>query len=160
MPRAARRGSSECEMKSRTTSVSLNPPSIGASIDAMPRSAGARSAAFALRACGESGAHSLTSVPNGSFLPFVAKNFSAFSIASMERFSHSAEVCAHVVNPCPPRITPFAAGFSLAIFAISRPSWKPGRRQSTQRISSPKHSLVSAGPSAAVARAIMESGCK
>ena len=86
-------------MKSSTTSASLKVPSIGASIDAIPRSVGARSAAFALRASGESGAHSLTSVPKGSFFPFAAKNFSAFSIASIERFSHSAEVSAHVVKP-------------------------------------------------------------
>ena len=147
-------------MKSRTTSASLKLPSIGASIDAIPRSAGASSAALSLRASEESGAHSFTRVPNGSFFPFAAKNFSAFSIASIERFSHSADDSAHVVKPCPPRIAPLAFGFSFASFAISRPSWNPGRRQSTQRISSPKHSLVSAGPSAAVASAMMESGCK
>ena len=43
---------------------------------------------------------------------------------------------------------------------MSKPSWKPGLRQSTQAISSPKHSLVRAGPSIEVANAIIESGCR
>ena len=33
---------------------------------------------------------------------------------------------------------------------MSRPSWKPGRRHGTQATRSPKHSAVSASPSAAV----------
>ena len=131
-----------------------------ASRDAIPRSVGAISAAFARRSSGASGCHSLTSLPNGSFLPLAAKNFSAFSIAAIERFSHSSLVAAQVDKPWPPRMQPFAVGFSLANFDISTPNSKPGRRQSTQRISSPKHSLVSAAPSAEVAIAMIESGCR
>jgi hypothetical protein len=42
--------------------------------------------------------------------------------------------------------------------AMSRPSWKPGRRHGTQTTRSPKQSAVSFSPSAAVASAIPESG--
>ena len=44
--------------------------------------------------------------------------------------------------------------------AMSRPSWNPGRRHGTQPTRSPKHARVSASPSAAVANAIPESGCR
>jgi hypothetical protein len=53
-----------------------------------------------------------------------------------------------------------ACGFFSAIAAMSRPSWKPGRRHGTQATRSPKHSRVSASPSAAVASAMPESGCR
>ena len=53
-----------------------------------------------------------------------------------------------------------ACGFFSAIAAMSRPSWKPGRRHGTQTTRSPKHSRVSASPSAAVASAMPESGCR
>ena len=44
------------------------------------------------------------------------------------------------------------------IAAISSPSWKPGRRQGTQRTRSPYMALVSCSPSAEVAMAIALSG--
>ena len=43
---------------------------------------------------------------------------------------------------------------------MSSPSWNPGRRHGTQTTESPKICLVSSSPSAAVATAIPESGCK
>ena len=43
---------------------------------------------------------------------------------------------------------------------MSRPSWKPGRRHGTQTTWSPKMSLVSCSPSAAVAMAMPLSGCR
>ena len=39
-----------------------------------------------------------------------------------------------------------ACGFSALIAAMSRPSWKPGRRHGTQATRSPKHSSVSFSP--------------
>ena len=51
-----------------------------------------------------------------------------------------------------------ASGRSRWIAAMSRPSWKPGRRHGTQATRSPKHCRVSASPSAAVARAMPASG--
>ena len=53
-----------------------------------------------------------------------------------------------------------ACGLASLIAAMSRPSWKPGRRHGTQTTRSPKHSSVSFSPSAAVASAIPESGCR
>ena len=53
-----------------------------------------------------------------------------------------------------------ACGFSALIAAMSRPSWKPGRRHGTHATRSPKHASVSFSPSAAVASAIPESGCR
>ena len=79
---------------------------------------------------------------------------------SSEFASASSEVSPHAVMPCPPRITPMACGLSFLIAAMSRPSWKPGRRHGTQATRSPKHSSVSFSPSAAVASAIPESGCR
>ena len=64
------------------------------------------------------------------------------------------------VMPWPPRITPIASGFAARIAAMSSPSWKPGRRHGTQATRSPKHSAVSAGPSAAAANAMPASGCR
>ena len=77
-----------------------------------------------------------------------------------ELASDSSDVSPHAVMPCPPRMQPMACGFSALIAAMSRPSWKPGRRHGTQTTLSPKISLVSASPSAAVAIAIPESGCR
>lgn len=79
---------------------------------------------------------------------------------SREFASHSAEVLPHAVMPCPPRMQPIASGFSRLTAAMSRPSWNPGRRHGTQTTRSPKHSAVSFSPSAAVASAIPESGCR
>ena len=45
--------------------------------------------------------------------------------------------------PWPPRMQPIAPGFSRLICAMSRPSWKPGRRHGTQATLSPKISFVS-----------------
>ena len=53
-----------------------------------------------------------------------------------------------------------ACGLSRATAAMSRPSWKPGRRHGTHTTRSPKHCSVSFSPSAAVASAIPESGCR
>ena len=77
-----------------------------------------------------------------------------------ELASDSSDVAPHAVMPCPPRMQPMACGFSALIVAMSRPSWKPGRRHGTHTTLSPKISLVSASPSAAVAIAIPESGCR
>ena len=74
--------------------------------------------------------------------------------------SDSSLVAPQAVIPWPPRMQPIACGFFSAIAAMSRPSWKPGRRHGTQTTRSPKHSRVSASPSAAVARAMPESGCR
>ena len=79
---------------------------------------------------------------------------------SSEFASASSDVSPHAVMPCPPRMTPMACGFSALIAAMSRPSWNPGRRHGTQTTRSPKHSSVSFSPSAAVASAIPESGCR
>ncbi len=79
---------------------------------------------------------------------------------SSDRASHSSLVAPQAVIPCPPRMTPMAWRLSLATAAMSRPSWKPGRRHGTQSTRSPKQSRVSASPSAAVASAIPESGCR
>ena len=99
MPNAPRRVSSLREMKSSTTSASLKFPIMRASRDAIPRSDGASAAARARRASGASGAHCFTTTPNGSLRPLSAKNFSALFMASIERFSHSSLVLAHVVRP-------------------------------------------------------------
>ena len=77
-----------------------------------------------------------------------------------ELASHSSLVAPQAVMPCPPRITPIASGCSRATAAMSRPSWNPGRRHGTHRTRSPKQARVSSSPSAAVANAIPESGCR
>ncbi len=74
--------------------------------------------------------------------------------------SHSSLVSPHAVMPWPPRMQPIAGGLARLIAAMSSPSWNPGRRQGTQATRSPKHSAVSASPSAAHASAIPESGCR
>ena len=43
--------------------------------------------------------------------------------------------------PWPPRMQPTAFGFAALIAAMSRPSWKPGRRHGTHTTLSPKISL-------------------
>ena len=77
-----------------------------------------------------------------------------------EFVSDSSDESPHAVMPWPPRTQPMACGFSDLILAMSSPSWKPGRRQGTQTTLSSKISLVSASPSAAVAMAMPESGCR
>jgi hypothetical protein len=79
---------------------------------------------------------------------------------SSEFASACSDVSPQAVIPCPPKITPMACGLSALIAAMSRPSWKPGRRQGTHATRSPKHSSVSFSPSAAVASAMPESGCR
>ena len=74
--------------------------------------------------------------------------------------SDSSDVSPHAVMPWPPRMQPRACGFFSLISAMSRPSWKPGRRHGTHATLFPKIVLVSASPSAAVAIAIPESGCR
>ena len=53
-----------------------------------------------------------------------------------------------------------ACGFAALIAAMSRPSWKPGRRHGTHTTRSPNAFRVSSSPSTAVANAIPESGCR
>ena len=77
-----------------------------------------------------------------------------------ELASASADVSPQAVMPWPPRMQPIASGCCSLIAAMSRPSWKPGRRHGTQTTLSPKISLVSFSPSAAVAIAMPESGCR
>jgi hypothetical protein len=98
--------------------------------------------------------------PNGSGFPFASMNSAAVRMISSERASHSALVAPHAVMPCPPRTTPMACGLAAAMAAMSRPSWKPGRRHGTHATRSPKHCRVSFSPSAAAASAMPESGCR
>ena len=77
-----------------------------------------------------------------------------------ELASASSLVSPQAVMPCPPRMQPIAAGFASLIAAMSRPSWNPGRRHGTHATLSPKIVPVSSSPSAAVAIAIPESGCR
>ena len=98
--------------------------------------------------------------PNGSALPLAAMNSAAVRMISSDRVSHSWLVWPHAVMPCPPSTTPIACGLAAATAAMSSPSWKPGRRQGIFATRSPKHSAVSFSPSAAVASAIPESGCR
>ncbi len=77
-----------------------------------------------------------------------------------ELASASSLVSPQAVIPWPPRTQPTASGFARLISAMSSPSWNPGRRHGTHTTLSPKTCLVSASPSAAVAIAIPESGCR
>ena len=79
---------------------------------------------------------------------------------SSELASDSSDVSPHAVMPWPPRTQPIACGLSALILAMSKPSWKPGRRHGTQTTRSPKILAVSSSPSTAVATAIPESGCR
>ena len=74
--------------------------------------------------------------------------------------SASAEVSPQAVMPWPPRMQPIASGFCSLIAAMSRPSWKPGRRHGTHTTLPSKITSVSFSPSAAVAIAMPESGCR
>ena len=67
-------------------------------------------------------------------------------------------VAPQAVIPCPPRMTPIASGLARCTSAMSRPSWKPGRRHGTHTTRPPKQSRVSASPAVAVASAIPASG--
>ena len=127
-------------------------------MEASPRISGNSAAARARRSA--SGGVSYTTVPNGSGRPCSAMYASAVRMISREFAWHSPLVAPHAVMPWPPRITPMARGFSFLIAAMSRPSWKPGRRQGTHTTRSPKIRRVSSGPSAAVAIAMPESGCR
>ena len=77
-----------------------------------------------------------------------------------ELASQASLVAPQAVMPCPPRITPTACGWARATAAMSSPSWKPGRRHGTHSTRSPKISVVSASPAAAVAIAMPASGCR
>ena len=85
---------------------------------------------------------------------------SAVRMIHSEFCSDSSLVAPQAVMPCPPRMHPIASGFASLIAAMSRPSWKPGRRQGTHTTFPPKISPVSRSPSAAVATAMPESGCR
>ena len=85
-------------------------------------------------------------------------NRSAPRTISSERASHASEVSPQAVIPWPPRMAPIASGCRRWSSAMSRPSWNPGRRQSTHATRSPKQRSVRARPSAAVASAMPESG--
>ena len=58
--------------------------------------------------------------------------FSAWSMIHSELASASSLVAPQAVMPCPPRMVPMACGLASLIAAMSRPSWKPGRRHGTQ----------------------------
>ena len=80
--------------------------------------------------------------------------------ADGEKLTHDCFGDRVVWIPWPPRITPIMPGLVRCSSAMSRPSWNPGRRQGTQPTRPPKHWAVSLSPSAAVANAIPESGCR
>jgi hypothetical protein len=84
----------------------------------------------------------------------------ADAVSMIHRLLASASwlVSPHAVMPWPPRMHPRAWGFLALISAMSRPSWKPGRRHGTHTTSSPKIVRVSSSPSADVAIAMPESG--
>ena len=75
-----------------------------------------------------------------------------------ELASASSLVSPQAVMPWPPSTVPTACGLAALMAAMSRPSWKPGRRQGTQTTRSPKISFVSCSPSFAVAIAMPLSG--
>ena len=64
--------------------------------------------------------------------------FSAVRMIQSEFFSHFSLVSPQAVMPWPPRMQPIACGFCSLIAAMSRPSWKPGRRHGTHTTLSPK----------------------
>jgi hypothetical protein len=130
------------------------------SVLARPRITGARAAALIRRSVSGSASKPGSAGPNGSALPRSARKRSAVRMISRELASHCSLVSPQAVTPWPPRMQPMACGFFSAMAAMSRPSWKPGRRHGTQTTRSPKHSRVRASPSAAVARAMPESGCR
>ena len=121
---------------------------------------GAMAAALARRSASGRAAYPSSAGPKGSAFACSAMYAAAVSMIQSEFFSDSSEVSPHAVMPWPPRMQPTACGLASLIAAMSRPSWKPGRRQGTQTTWSPKISLVSASPSAAVAMAMPESGCR
>ncbi len=55
------------------------------------------------------------------------------AMISSDRASASSLVSPHAVMPCPPRTQPMACGLAALIAAMSRPSWKPGRRHGHPR---------------------------
>ncbi len=160
VPSWASRGCSEDARKSSTTSESVKWPTIGRSCEAIPRTVAAMAAAFARRSSAGSAAYPSSGGPNGSAAELASMYSAAVSMILTELASHSSLVAPHAVMPCPPRMQPIACGFWSLIAAMSSPSWKPGRRHGTQTTESPKILWVSSSPSAAVAIAIPESGCR
>ena len=158
VPRADSRGNASRAQKSSTTALSVKCPTCGRSVDANPRTSGASAAARARRSPSGSGSKPATTAPNGSVPPRRSRNAWAVRMISNELASHSSLVDPQAVIPCPPNITPIAVGCAFQIAAMSMPSWNPGRRHGTHTTRSPKHSLVSASPSTAVARAMPASG--
>ena len=161
VPSAARRASAARARKSSTAGV------VGEVADLRAgRSTRGRATAGPGRPPGRgarppgSGSNPGTTGPNGSARPRSARNASAVRMISSEFASHSSLVAPQAVMPWPPRMHPIASGWSRCTAAMSSPSWKPGRRHGTHTTRSPKHSLVSASPSAAVARAMPASGCR
>ena len=160
VPSSASRGCSAEARKSSTSSESVKWPTIGRSFEAIARTVGAIAAALARRSSAGSAAYPSRAGPNGSALLFAAMYSAAVSMIFSELASHSSLVSPHAVTPWPPRMQPIACGFCALISAMSRPSWKPGRRHGTQTTVSPKILWVSSSPSAAVAIAMPESGCR
>ena len=142
VPSAASRGCSAAARKSRTTAESVKWPTCGRSVEARPRTTGSRAAARSRRSASGSASNPGTTGPNGSGRPRSDRKVSAVRMISSERASHSSDVAPHAVTPWPPRMQPIASGFFAAISAMSRPSWKPGRRHGTHTTRSPKHSRV------------------
>ncbi len=119
---------------------------------------GARAAALARRSAAGSAPYPSSGAPNGCERPLAAMYFSAVSMISSEWASASSDVSPQAVIPCPPKMQPIACGLFFLISEMSRPSWKPGRRQGTHTTRSPKIFWVSTSPSAEVAIAMPESG--
>ena len=160
VPSAASRGCSALARKSSTTSESVKWPTMGLSCEAMDRTVGISAAARARRSADGSASWPGSAGPNGSGRECSAMYAAAVSMIHVDARSASSVVSPHAVMPWPPRMHPTAAGLAVLIAAMSRPSWNPGRRHGTQTTFSPKISVVSFSPSAAVAIAIPESGCR
>jgi hypothetical protein len=60
----------------------------------------------------------------------------AAAVSMIQRLLASASslVSPHAVMPWPPRMQPMASGFAALMAAMSRPSWKPGRRHGRQSL--------------------------
>ncbi|CAO0832074.1 hypothetical protein SMICM17S_11504 [Streptomyces microflavus] len=160
VPSAASLGCSVRARKSRTAGESSKCPTWGRSWEARARMWGARAAARSRRSASGSAPYPSMTGPNGSAFPCSARNVSAVRMMRSALASHSSEVSPQAVMPWPPRTQPIACGVASLTAAMSRPSWKPGRRQGTQATVSPKQSAVSFSPSAAQASEMPESGCR
>ena len=84
---------------SKTSTLSVKWPTIGLSVDAIPRNSGASSAARARRFAFGKAANLATRDPKGLALPFSLMNFSAVLIISREFFSHSLDDLPQAVIP-------------------------------------------------------------